>query len=91
MMDRVIGGSGCSFSALIALKLFGYKKRNFFKKDLDFEEALNDMLEEELEDDTLEKPFKWYSYSPTKFYKIYFKDQRHTKMEQKLQYQARWT
>ena len=63
MMDRVIGGSGCSFSALIALKLFGDKKRNSFKKDMDFDEALDDMLEEELEDDELEKPFKWYSYS----------------------------
>jgi len=64
MMDRVIGGSGCSFSALIALKLFGDKKRNSFKKDMDFDEALDDMLEEELEDDELEKPFKWTKDRP---------------------------
>ena len=63
MMDRVIGGSGCSFSALIALKLFAIGKRSSFKQDMDFEEALDEMLENEVEDEELEKPFKWYSFS----------------------------
>jgi hypothetical protein len=61
MMDRVVGGKGCSFSALIALKLFGNKKRGGMKKDMDFDDALDDMLTDELEDADLEKPFKWYS------------------------------
>lgn len=64
MMDKVIGGSGCSFSALIALKLFGDKKRSSIKKDMDFEEALDDMLEDELDDDELEKPFQWTKDRP---------------------------
>ena len=59
MMDRVIGGKGCSFSALIALKLFGNKKRGGMKKDMDFDDALDDMLTKELEEDDLEKPFRW--------------------------------
>ena len=59
MMDRVIGGKGCSFSALIALKLFGNKKRSGMKKDMDFDNALDDMLTKELEEDDLEKPFRW--------------------------------
>ena len=40
MMDRVIGGKGCSFSAMIALKLFGNKKRVGMKKDMDFDENM---------------------------------------------------
>ena len=60
MMDRIIRGNGCSFSALIALKIFGGKRRNNIRKSIDFEEALDDMLEEELEEDELDKPFKWY-------------------------------
>ena len=60
MMDRVIGRKGCSFSAMIALKLFGDKKRGGMKKDMDFDEALDDMLTKELEEDDLEKPFKQY-------------------------------
>ena len=63
MMDRVIGGSGCSFSALIALKLFANGKRSSLKQDMDFEEALDEILENEVEDEELEKPFKWYSSS----------------------------
>ena len=63
MMDRVIGGSGCSFSALIVLKLFPNGKSNSLKQDMDFEEAFDGMLENELEDEELEKPFKWYSFS----------------------------
>eukprot|EP00090_Calanus_glacialis_P020439 TRINITY_DN31467_c0_g1_i6.p1 TRINITY_DN31467_c0_g1~~TRINITY_DN31467_c0_g1_i6.p1 ORF type:complete len:476 (-),score=139.47 TRINITY_DN31467_c0_g1_i6:170-1597(-) len=64
MMDRVIGGKGCSFSALIALKLFGNKKRGGMKKDMDFDDALDDMLTDELEEDELEKPFKWTKDRP---------------------------
>ena len=63
MMDHVIGSSGCSFSALIALKLFANGKRSSFKQDMDFEGALDKMLENEVEDEELEKPFKWYSFS----------------------------
>ena len=61
MMDRVIGGKGCSFSALIALKLFGGKGRKA-KKDMDFDDALDEMLTEELEEDDLKNPFQWYCY-----------------------------
>ena len=57
MMDRVIGRKGCSFSALIALKLFGGKRKNSFKKDMDFEDALDDMLTEELEEDDLKNHY----------------------------------
>eukprot|EP00090_Calanus_glacialis_P020436 TRINITY_DN31467_c0_g1_i2.p1 TRINITY_DN31467_c0_g1~~TRINITY_DN31467_c0_g1_i2.p1 ORF type:complete len:459 (-),score=134.20 TRINITY_DN31467_c0_g1_i2:170-1546(-) len=64
MMDRVIGGKGCSFSALIALKLFGNKKRGGMKKDMDFDDALDDMLTKELEEDDLEKPFRWTKDGP---------------------------
>eukprot|EP00092_Neocalanus_flemingeri_P104101 GFUD01133287.1.p1 GENE.GFUD01133287.1~~GFUD01133287.1.p1 ORF type:complete len:529 (+),score=142.95 GFUD01133287.1:141-1589(+) len=59
MMDRVIGGKGCSFSAMIALKLFGDKKRSSLKKDMDFDDALDDMLTEELEEDDLKNTFQW--------------------------------
>jgi len=69
MMDRVIGGSGCSFSALIALKLFGDKKKGGMKKDMDFEDALDDMLTEELEEDDLEKPFQWTKDRPRRGWK----------------------
>ena len=59
MMDRVIGGKGCSFSALIALKLFGGRRKKGFKKDMDFDDALDDLLTEELEEDDLKRPFQW--------------------------------
>ena len=60
LMDRVIWGKGCSFSALIALKLFGGKGRKASKKDMDFDDALDEMLTEELEEDDLKNPFQWY-------------------------------
>ena len=59
MMDRVIGRKGCSFSAIIALKLFGNKRQKSLKNGVDIEDAFDELLKEELDEDDLDKPFKW--------------------------------
>merc|ERR1719481_1420170 len=55
MLDEALGSDGCSFSALIALKLFGNGGED---KDT---ESLDRMISNELEgdDDEDESPFKW--------------------------------
>ena len=59
MMDRVVGRKGCAFSALIALKLFGEKKRRGWRKNINFDEALDEMLAEESGEDDFTKPYQW--------------------------------
>ena len=58
-MDRVVGRKGCAFSALIALKLFGEKKRRGWRKNINFDDALDEMLAEESGEDDFIKPYQW--------------------------------
>jgi hypothetical protein len=52
MMDRAIGRPGCAVAALLALKLFGGRRR----VGVDWGEALDSALEDELDDD-IQKPW----------------------------------
>ena len=59
---------------MIVFKLFRNKKRGGMKKDMDFDDALDDMLTDELEEDDLEKPFKWYSLAILIIYDNFIQD-----------------
>jgi len=54
MLDRAIGRSGCAASALLALKLFGGKIK---ASGMNWGEALDVAMEEEIDDDLMSRPW----------------------------------
>merc|ERR1712013_465416 len=54
MLDRAIGRSGCAASALLALKLFGGKIK---ASGMNWGEALDVAMEEEIDDDVMSRPW----------------------------------